>query len=122
VTDSNDVCKGDYPIDRETERCKKNNRLTCVLGAIIGFFVVSNLLHIYRAWLKYVLATPVNNTTLAYISFSLMHANSAINVFFYGLFKKDFRREMAKLFGKRVTRGRVSARYHVTADKRTTEL
>jgi hypothetical protein len=86
-----------YPINRETERCKKNNRMIRVLGGVIGFFLTSYLVANYRTWLKYVSTPPTIDANLDNISFSLQHSNSAINVFFYGLFKKDFRTEITKL-------------------------
>jgi hypothetical protein len=74
--------------------------MTRVLGGVnfIGFFLTSHIVFVYRAWLKYVSTPPTVDDTLNKIVFSLMYANSAINVFFYGFFKKDFRSEITKLF------------------------
>ena len=92
-----------YPMNSETERNIKNKKMMMirVLGAVIGFFVISHLLFISSAWINYVLTTNPNPILIG-ISLSLLYANSAVNVFFYGIFKKDFRGDIAKLFSKRI--------------------
>jgi hypothetical protein len=81
-----------------------------VLGGIIVFFGISYIVNVYRTCLKYAQTTPQTNPALNMVTYSLLYINSAINVFCYGLFKKDFRTEMAKLLCKRVARGRKHAR------------
>ncbi|XP_031564592.1 dopamine receptor 1-like [Actinia tenebrosa] len=93
-----------YVVTENPEKYQTSKRSKIlVLGEVIGFFVLSNVVHITRAWLKYLLSTPIFNKTFSRTSYFLIHANSAINVFVYGLFKEDFRREMKRVFCKRTS-------------------
>lgn len=113
-----------YNLSKETERNKKNKRMIQVLGGIIGFFVISYLVLIYRAWLRYVLAVSSIDMTLSKVSFLILHSNSAINVFFYGIFKKDFRDAIGNLFCIYFHRGKYGVKFKDLASegRRTTEI
>ncbi|XP_031569777.1 adenosine receptor A2a-like [Actinia tenebrosa] len=115
--------KHNYPTRRVKERYKKNKTMIRVLGGVIGFFVLSYLVDISRVWLKYIDLNEATNTSLlSKISFLLLYANSAVNVFFYGLFKKDFRAEIWKMFCELFSRGKDPSRSFFSAEKKTTKL
>lgn len=112
-----------YPRKRATEKCTRNNTMIRVLGGVIGFFVASYSVDICRVWQKYInLNEDTNRTLLSKISFLLLYANSAVNVFFYGIFKKDFRTEISKIFPEVLSRGKNPSRLLFSAVKKTTQL
>lgn len=89
-----------YPENSEPKRARKNTKMIRVLGGVIGFFVISCLANIWDAYLAYF---PTFRFNIQYhrAAMSLVYANSAVNVFIYGLFKRDFRREITKVFCSR---------------------
>ena len=90
-----------------TIRHHRNRGTIRVLGGVIGFFVISYVLNIYRAWVYYVAKQPLNQHVKP-IAWILVKMNSANNVIVYGLFKKDFRREITKLCCRCIPKRNVS--------------
>ncbi|XP_031573038.1 5-hydroxytryptamine receptor 2C-like [Actinia tenebrosa] len=111
-----------YPVNsNEREMCENNKRSANVLGGVIAFFVITNVLYTVGAWLHF-LGIPTQNSTLSRISLLLLNTNSVNNIFVYGLFKKDFREEMAKVFCRKLGNRVGSTRSFGSPTKRIMEM